>query len=217
MAENLSMKKAVQACVELMNIQAERDHDSIEAAVNSLDTLTTITYGEVTAGFGTSVMTAYAAAEGTMDVSGYSANTRLNIKEATQLSLDISKFQANQDHDSLSALIDAAGENAALTDNELLALFSSDVQKAYKNNHTDKYNFYTEPTSLVTILQADDTYGATFAGYTAALSGDVITLSKDAETDITFTITTSGENASIEAASTNYTVNYKTEEVTYTV
>ena len=106
----------------------------------------------------------------------YTSATPLNFKKAVTMTVELSQIQADmqhkeienalaaakrqseQDHEDIRALIDAANDQIAITDFELLEMFSDDVQKKYKKNHTEKWNFTTEPEVLLTILNDDTTY-----------------------------------------------------------
>ena len=143
---NLSLKKAVSATVELLTIQANKDHqaieasmDSIEAALNNLDSVSAVTYGAIIENYDSDTIVAFTASNDTTDVSTYTTSTRLNLGEATALAIEIGAYQAKNDHNEIRSLLSAAGENAAITDTEILEMFNSDVQNTYKANHPEEY------------------------------------------------------------------------------
>ena len=217
MSNYLSVKSAISTAVELMNLQAQRDHNLItsaqsqlQTALNSVDTRTSITFGEFIGGFEADTITAFRAAPNTTDLTTYNSDSVLTVKEATLLAIEIAGFQAEQTHDQLNQLIDSVSSNAAITDNELLGLFSSEIQIQYKTSHTDIYNFTSEPQAIVDILTANETYSAQFTGFTANLDAEnnSVTLSKDGADSVTFNLVADSNSRLTIANSSTLSVNY---------
>ena len=164
----------------------------------------------------------------------YTTGTPLNFKQAMTEAVELFNIQSQRDHElieaahdaatlqaatdhaSIQALIDEANDAISITDVEILEMFSEDVQKKYKKKHTEKWNFTTEPETLLTILNDDTTYTTSFEGYSVALNDDkdTITLSKENATTYTFAISDEGITATGQIGDDTFKVDYKTEAIT---
>ena len=163
----------------------------------------------------------------------YTTGTPLNFKQAMQEAVELFNIQSQRDHElieaahdaatlqaandhaSIQTLIDTANDSISITDVEILEMFPADVQKKYKKKHSDKYNFETEPEVLLDILQADETFGASFVDYSASIENKTISLTKDGADTFTFTIDTSNNLLATGTISEdNYEANYTTETLT---
>lgn len=209
----LSIKQAIKQSVEMMQIQADIDHEKIESAraeletaLNNVDEKTTVKFGDVANGFGDDLIQDYKLdTDSTVDLTTFTTATPLNLNTATQLSIELGKLQAKKDHKVISELIDAQASNAAITDAELLSMFDVDVRVAYKQKYApETFNFNTDPDMLLYLLNQNDLY----EDYSSSVDGNIITISNGTDS-VDFTVDENGATAS----STQYVVTYKSGEV----
>lgn len=209
----LSIKQAIKQSVEMLSLKSDRDHANIEAArlqlqtaLNDLDSVSTVTYGDIVSSFGTTAISDYKLSDGAMDLNSYTTASRLNLNTATNLAIGISKVQANKDHQTINQLINAQASNAAITDSEILACFDETTQTAYKRRHTpDTYNYLTDPNQLLKDLNASPVTNGQFNGFSSGIDGNTITITNGTD-NIAFTVDELGETAT----STDFTVTYAT-------
>ena len=209
---SLSLKQAMSKMLALFRIEAEQKHNKLQDEIDTLKSDTSITFGEVIGGFDSDVMTAFANSSDTTNISTFTTSTPLTSKQAVSLSLEISQFQANQDHAAIQAAIEAANDSANVTNEWIKSQFANDVVQIYVDTYEE--NFKLKPEKLLTILQADETLSPTFEGYSAKISGNIISLTKEESDSYTFIIAENNLSAEGAIGEDTYNVDYKAATVT---